>query len=318
MSKAIEIQHNRSLARREAPVPLDLQEAGYSKQQLAVVKQTVAQDLTDHELIFFLTFCRNADLDPFQKEVYAIVRKGAGGRSVTFQTGIDALRRRAHQSGAFAGMDAPGFGRPRQVKAGNFNLTVPDSCTFRVYKVVGGIRVPFEATARWSEYAPPLDKPTSFMWRRRPYAQLEKCAEALALRRAFQELRGLYTHDEFAQPSSDARELPLPAARMDPEDEEGIPPETPEEAPSEPRTVEAREVAPERREPPSEPQRPEGPPSEAEVSYDDWKDAIDGAAHQEELMNLVPLIEADTRLSDGQKRALGQRIRQVGPDLPKA
>ncbi len=36
--------------------------------------------------------------------------------------------------------------------------------------------------ARWSEYKPSSD---DFMWQKMPHGQLAKCAEALALRKAF-------------------------------------------------------------------------------------------------------------------------------------
>jgi len=300
MTKPIEIESNRALARRESPLPVSLSEAGYTPEKLAIVKQTVADGLTEPELIFFLTFCRNANLDPFQKEVYAIPRRGEGGkRTVTFQTGIDALRRRAHETGAFAGMDPAEFGKPKQARAGQYTVTVPSECTFRVFKIVHGIRVPFEATARWDEYAPPLDKAGGFMWRRRPYAQIEKCAEALALRRAFQELRGLYAHEEFETPRGEVRELALPVEQMDP----AQPQEGPQEAADAPRTVEARVV--------------ERPP-ERSVKADDWAQAIEQCLTQDEVMTMVPLVKADENLTDDEKHDLGQLIRKVGKGLPRA
>jgi hypothetical protein len=61
---------------------------------------------------------------------------------------------------------------------------------------VQGQRVPFTAKARWSEYH--QDK--SPMWSKMPYLMLGKCAEALALRKAFPaELSNVYTQEEMDQ-----------------------------------------------------------------------------------------------------------------------
>lgn len=70
--------------------------------------------------------------------------------------------------------------------------------TVTVYKLMGGMKCPFTASARWEEYCP--FPPNDNMWRKMPYNQLAKCAEALALRKAFPaELSALRTDEEMAQ-----------------------------------------------------------------------------------------------------------------------
>ena len=74
----------------------------------------------------------------------------------------------------------------------------PITATATVYKIVGGVRVSFSATAIWDAYCPQGNE--SFMWKKMPYLMLGKCAEALALRKAFpNDLSGVYTDDEMAQ-----------------------------------------------------------------------------------------------------------------------
>ena len=80
----------------------------------------------------------------------------------------------------------------------NQKVSVPGSATATVHKLMGGERYPFTATARWREYYPG-DK-QGYMWTKMPFGQLGKCAEALALRKAFpKQLSGLYAPEEMDQ-----------------------------------------------------------------------------------------------------------------------
>ena len=75
----------------------------------------------------------------------------------------------------------------------------PSSASVTVYRMVGGTRCAFSATARWDEYYPG-DNGSGGMWRKMPHTMLAKCAEALALRKGFpHQTAGLYTADEMDQ-----------------------------------------------------------------------------------------------------------------------
>lgn len=156
----------------------------FTEEQVGLIKRTIAIGSTDDELTLFLRQCRRTGLDPFARQIYFMKRSG----KLSIETAIDGYRLIADRSGAYAGNDDPVFD----------NENAPTKATVTVYKLVNGVRCPFTATARWSQYFPG-DK-QGFMWKKMPHLMLGKCAEALALRKAFPaELSGLYISEEMQQ-----------------------------------------------------------------------------------------------------------------------
>lgn len=148
-----------------------------------VLLNTVARGLNDSELMVFAKYCQETGLNPFRRQIYAIKIGG----SLTIQTGIDGFRSMAEETGKYAGSDDAEFET-------DGNTLV--SAKVAVYKMVEGVRCAFSATAYWSEY----NVPNGNMWRKMPHTMLGKCAEALALRKAFPgKLSGIYTKDEMDQ-----------------------------------------------------------------------------------------------------------------------
>ena len=167
----------------------------FGREKLDLIKQTVAKGATDLELELFMHACKRTGLDPLMKQMYAIKRWSAADKRevMSFQTGIDGYRLIADRTGLYAGSDEPVY---EQVEAAK-----PLTAKVTVYKIVGGVRCPFAASARWDEYVQTNreGQPTS-MWKKMPFLMLGKCAEALALRKAFPaELSGVYTHEEMMQ-----------------------------------------------------------------------------------------------------------------------
>lgn len=157
-----------------------------SREQIELVKDTIAreQNLTDGELRLLLYTAQRLGLDPLAKQIYAVRRKG----KMVIQTGIDGFRSIAARTGEYAGSDDAIFDNEQK----------PTKATVTVYRLVGGMRCAFSASARWDQYYPGEDQ--GFMWRKMPHVMLGKCAEGLALRKAFPaQLAGLYTDDEMAQ-----------------------------------------------------------------------------------------------------------------------
>lgn len=165
----------------------------FSRMQVTTIKDTVAVGATDSELQLFLFHCERTGLDPLSRQIHFIKR---GGKA-TIQTGIDGFRAIAERTGVYAGNDDYVFNNGRTMYHMVDAKELPKTATATVYKIVGGQRVAFSATAVWDAYCP---EKGNFMWMKMPYLMLGKCAEALALRKAFpNDLSGLYTTDEMAQ-----------------------------------------------------------------------------------------------------------------------
>lgn len=164
----------------------------WTQEQVDLVKRTVCKDSTDDELKLFMHVAQRSGLDPFARQIYAVKRKNARGEyQMTIQVGIDGFRVIADRTGCYAGSDDPVFDDEKK----------PRKATVTVYKMVQGVRYPFTASARWDEYYPGDSQ--GFMWKTKPCLMLSKCAESLALRKAFPaELSGLYTTEEMEQADS--------------------------------------------------------------------------------------------------------------------
>ena len=175
--------------------------ASYNPEQLEILRTQIAKKCDDNELKFFLTVCKHVQLDPFKKQIYAVKRrnwnpdKKAYDESMVIQTGIDGFRTIAERTQKYAGSKAPRFTYKE-------NGTL-ESAIVVVKKLIGGQIVETEAEAYYDEYVQKVkNKETNQMepnkqWQTMPRLMLGKCAEALALRKAFpDDLSGLYSEEE--------------------------------------------------------------------------------------------------------------------------
>lgn len=185
---------------------------GFTGDQVELIKSTICVGGTDDELKLFMMQCHRTGLDPFARQIYALKRwNGQQKREVmTVQTSIDGFRLIAERTGNYAPGSEPTFRRDDgQLVA-----------TAYVKKWVRGEWHTVAAEAYWDEYVQlTKDGKPTHMWAGKPRIMLAKCAEALALRKAFpQELSGLYTSDELGHADATVTVEATPAKPTPPAD----------------------------------------------------------------------------------------------------
>lgn len=165
-------------------------------------------------VIMALAYCKARKLDPFKRPVNIVPVWDSKSRRMieTVWPSITEHRITAHRTGLYAGIDDTEYGpletrtftgrvkRDDQYVDETVDLEFPAWAKVTVYKMIGGVRCPFSAKVYWLEaYGRQgrTDLPNS-MWQQRPHGQLEKCAEAAALRKAFPE--------EISEPTAEEME----------------------------------------------------------------------------------------------------------------
>lgn len=185
-----------------------------SQEHIDTIKRTIAVGATDAELKLFIHTCNRLRLDPFARQVCFVKRKQKDSQGNWFEKGesqvtIDGFRVVAERTGEYDGQDGPYWcGEDGVWKDVWLSSEPPRAAKVSVYRK--GHARPLTAVARFDEYAQTyFDKQTRTqkvgpMWAKMPANQLAKCAEALALRKAFpNHLGGVYTPDEMGQAEND-------------------------------------------------------------------------------------------------------------------
>lgn len=147
------------------------------------IPQATASDIS-----FFAQYCQKTRLDPLSRQIYAIPRQG----SMQILLSIDGYRIIAQRTGEYEGSETFWCGTDGVWTDVWLNNNPPSAAKVIVYRK--NCKRGVSAVALFKEYA----NLKSNTWQKMPALMLAKCAESLALRKAFpSDLSGLYTTDEI-------------------------------------------------------------------------------------------------------------------------
>ncbi len=194
---------------------LEKQGQQFDQAQIDLIKRQVAPaGTTNDELSLFLQYAKRTGLDPFARQIYLSER-----RSKDQQTGnwtvsrkpevtIDGFRLVAERTGRYAGQVGPFWcGEDGQWSDVWLSPLPPAAAKLGVLRA--DFKEPLWSVALYREYAQMTkDNGPNSMWKKYPSVMLAKCAESLALRRAFpRELSGLYTREEMPDERTEVKQV---------------------------------------------------------------------------------------------------------------
>lgn len=174
---------------------------------IAVLTSSIYPGAKVESVKLVISYCKAGNLDPLQKPVHIVPmdiptgKKDSDGWDIkekrdVVMPGIGLYRIQAVRTTEYAGISEPEFGEDAIIEG----ITYPKWCRITVRRIVQGRIVEFTAKELWLEnYATKgrKTKEPNAMWSKRPYAQLAKCAEAQALRKAFPEIGAQPTAEEM-------------------------------------------------------------------------------------------------------------------------
>lgn len=187
--------------------------------RLKLIRDTVAKQASEVEFNWFIDICRHTKLDPLRKQIYCFVfhANDAKKRQMVPVTAIGGLRAIAQRTGAYrADNRAPRIEIDETLRDPHVNPLGIVRAEVSVFQHSHGEWFEIVGEAYWEEFAPIVDEwgddpetgsrrrtgkrtldKSKEGWRRMPRLMLAKCAEAIALRKAWpDDLANLYEETE--------------------------------------------------------------------------------------------------------------------------
>lgn len=183
-----------------APAMAPMIPRNLNKEQVELIKRTICVGGTDDELALFIANCNRTQLDPFARQIYAVKRwnSDAGKYVMTTQISVDGSRIIAQRSSMYRGQTKTEWcGEDGVWKDVWLSKESPAAARVGVHHAK--FAEPLYAVARFESYAQTKKEGgLTHMWKTKGDIMIAKCAEVLALRKAFpQDLSGLYTSEEM-------------------------------------------------------------------------------------------------------------------------
>lgn len=154
--------------------------------------------VTDQEVVMFLSLCKFQHLNPFIREAYLIKY---GTSPATVVVGKDVLLKRAMRSEKFGGLSAGvivvNANGEIEEREGTFVLPDENLVGGWAKVIIKGYEVPFYSSVSMKEYSTGKSN-----WLTKPATMIRKVAVAQALREAFpEEMSALYEQEEVKEVS---------------------------------------------------------------------------------------------------------------------